>query len=157
MDKVFDPTTTYPAQTDDLTRPYNVEGHVGEVRRDVHGNEHVFIQASSAVTKGCVLIVDKDYKAAHITAARANLFDQVAVANAAVEANGYGWACIYGHVPAAVSKATGTHVQLYTSGTAGRLTPDQGGEKVGNFKLGTAAGAATDEAAAVIVYPTMIA
>ena len=129
----------------------------GQRMTDVSGEEYMFVQAGAAVTANRVVVIDKDYQAAHISAARGGVGDRVGVAKNAIANDSYGWVSIYGkgNIMASAGCAAGT--QLYTSTQAGQLDDGTGGgaERVDRIALTTARGGAAGLSPAIWTYPTM--
>lgn len=96
---------------------------LGDVSTAANGDEFVFVQAAANVSASFVLTVDDAYQATHITTtnaqASANAFVAISPVNA-LSAE-YFWAQIKGKCTIFTAAAAVAGLDLYTTGTAGKV------------------------------------
>ena len=121
------PQTIGANRGDTLTSTTLTQGKafaVGDMTSDQNGNIYRCVQDASVVTvsRYGVVVVDGSNIARPLTAARATLAGEIAVAaDTAISSNEYGWVCIQGRVQTLVGGSCLPNVPLYTTDTAGQV------------------------------------
>ena len=139
-------------------------GHVVGVDSSSGKKEFVFGRAKGAVTAAgyaCTEETGFDFAMASVTtttAGTAGFGTRVAVAQAALADNEYGWFQIYGKGSIRTLASTAKGTRLNTTGTAGAVDDDatSGSEQINGLVLGTATGGAeATNADAILSYPSV--
>lgn len=146
-----------------LTDPHETKRHNLGARfvDEVNGKEYVYVQADAGGVTGAgyVVLINESWAADMIdttnsATARGQL---VGVAPAAVTANYYFWAQVWGVASIRVAASAAANVALNTTGTAGQIDDDAtaGAEVIENIVLTTANGGAAGTAAGLLFHPTV--
>src|SRR3712207_1017833 len=92
---------------------------LGSVAVDELGNEYIYLQGVASTAAGDWVVYDGSFATARATKAEIDKLKPLAVAQAAIVANSFGWYCVYGETEAALLASCAAEVALYSSGTAG--------------------------------------
>lgn len=126
---------------------------------EVNGKEYIYVKADSGgvTAAGYAVLIDETFAADMIeTTNSATGYGQlVGIAPAAVTANYYFWAQVFGVASIRVAASAAANVALNTTATAGQIDDDAttGAEIIEGIALTTANGVSAGTAAGLLLYP----
>jgi len=123
------------------------------------GQTWVYAQAGAAISQYDWVAIDENFQMVKGTKALADAGHEVGFAQAAFDDNDMGWVCVGGkNITVNVLASCAADVQLYTSGTAGKLDDTSGSQTlIRGVVLVTAATNTASSRECIAVYPSATA
>lgn len=123
------------------------------------GSEWVYVQAGEAISQYMWVAIDENFQAVKGTKALADAGHEVGFAQVGFSDNDMGWVCVHGkNITVTVLASCAADVQLYTSGTAGKLDDTSGSQTlIRGVVLVTAATNTASNRECIAIYPSATA